>query len=63
VFEREPPEWQGRDALVAAARVLATQIPALHGIDLHVSTDGRHPREVALEIRERLMLAGRLASQ
>jgi broad-specificity NMP kinase len=54
VSEREPPEWLGRDALVEAARVLAVQIPALRGIDLHVDTDGRHPRDVAIEVRERL---------
>jgi broad-specificity NMP kinase len=54
VFEREPPEWTGRDALVAAARRLAAQIPALRGIDLLVNTDGRHPRDVAREIRSKL---------
>ena len=55
VFEREPPEWHGRDALVAHSRVLAKQIPALRGIDLHVATDGRHPREVAQEIRAKAL--------
>jgi energy-coupling factor transporter ATP-binding protein EcfA2 len=55
VLEREPPEWLGRDALVAHSRVLATQIPALRGIDLRVSTDGRNAREVALEIRSKTL--------
>ena len=52
VSEREPPEWHGRDALVAHSAVLATQIPALRGIDLHVSTEGRAARDVAAEIRQ-----------
>jgi broad-specificity NMP kinase len=56
VYEREPAEWHGRDALVEAAGRLATQIPSLNGIDLHVSTEGRHPRAVAREIRDQLKL-------
>jgi broad-specificity NMP kinase len=56
VYEREPPEWHGRDELVEAARLLATQIPALRGIDLHVTTEGRHPRDVAREIRDAIGL-------
>ena len=44
VMEREPPEWHGREALAGRARELATQIPALDGIDLHISTEGRHPQ-------------------
>jgi broad-specificity NMP kinase len=55
VLEREPPEWLGRDELVAHSAVLATQIPALRGIDLHVSTDGREPRTVAEEIRSKTL--------
>jgi broad-specificity NMP kinase len=50
VHEREPAEWHGRDRLVAAARRLAIEIPALKGVDLHVRTEGRAPREVAREI-------------
>jgi predicted ATPase len=50
VLNREPPEWHGRDALVAHSAVLATQIPALGGIDLHVSTEDREAREVAREL-------------
>jgi broad-specificity NMP kinase len=55
VLEREPPEWHGRDPLVAHSRVLATQIPALRGIDLRISTDGRDARDVALEIRSKTL--------
>jgi broad-specificity NMP kinase len=55
VFEREPPEWHGRDPLVAHSRVLATQIPALRGIDLRIGTDGRDAREVAREIRSKAL--------
>jgi hypothetical protein len=56
VDEREPEDWHGRDELVRAARRLATQIPALEGIDLHVSTEGRDPRDVARELRVTLGL-------
>jgi shikimate kinase len=56
VYEREPADWHGRDALVEAARRLATQIPALKGVDLHVSTEGRDPRDVARELRHTLRL-------
>jgi broad-specificity NMP kinase len=56
VYDREPPEWHGRDQLVQAARRLAGEIPALRGIDLHVSTDGRRPRDVAREIRDAIGL-------
>jgi broad-specificity NMP kinase len=51
VLEREPPEWLGRDELVAHSAVLARQIPALRGIDLRVSTEGRAASDVAAEIR------------
>jgi broad-specificity NMP kinase len=55
VLEREPPEWHGRDELAAHAHLLATQIPALRGIDVHVATDDRHPRDVAREIRAKTL--------
>jgi energy-coupling factor transporter ATP-binding protein EcfA2 len=55
VFEREPAEWLGRDDLVAHSAVLARQIPALRGIDLHVSNEGRDIREVAAEIRAKTL--------
>jgi broad-specificity NMP kinase len=58
VHDREPPEWHGRDALVAHSRELATQIPALAGIDLTVSTEGREARDVAREIREAVAALG-----
>jgi cytidylate kinase len=56
VYDREPAQWHGRDRLVQAARRLATRIPALDGIDLRVSTEGRDPREVARELRVALEL-------
>jgi predicted ATPase len=55
VFEREPPEWLGRDELVAHSAVLAAQIPALRGIDLRVSTEGREAPDVAAEIRSKTL--------
>ena len=58
VFDREPPDWHGRAALVAHSRELATQIPALRGIDLIVSTENRLPRDVARELRERVAARG-----
>jgi broad-specificity NMP kinase len=56
VHEREPAEWRGRNQLVEAARRLATQIPSLNGVDLHVSTEGRDARDVARELRDALRL-------
>jgi hypothetical protein len=58
VFEREPPDWHGRDHLVAHSRVLAAQIPALLGIDLWINTDGREARDVAREIRSKTLERG-----
>ena len=55
VIDREPPEWHGRDALAERARELATQIPALGGIDVHITTEDRHPRDVAREIRSKAL--------
>ena len=55
VFEREPPAWHGRDALVEHSRVLAVQIPALRGIDLHVNNEDRHPLDAAREIRSKAL--------
>ena len=45
----------GRDALAERARELATQIPALDGIDVHITTEDRHPRDVAREIRSKAL--------
>jgi shikimate kinase len=55
VFDREPPEWHGRDELVAHSSVLARQIPALRGIDLHVVNEDRDVRDVAAEIRSKTL--------
>jgi len=55
VFEREPPAWHGRDALVEHSRVLAVQIPALRGIDLHVGNEDRRPLDAAREIRSKAL--------
>jgi chloramphenicol 3-O-phosphotransferase len=55
VADREPPEWHGRDELIAHARVLAAQIPGLAGIDLHIDNEARHPREAAGEIRSKAL--------
>jgi broad-specificity NMP kinase len=63
VHEREPADWHGRDELVEAARRLATRVPSLQGIDLHVSTEGRAPRDVAREIRDKLRLRLGLETQ
>jgi broad-specificity NMP kinase len=50
--EREPDVWPGKADLIARARDLAATIPALDGIDLVVSTEGREPHAVAGEIFE-----------
>ena len=55
--EREPPEWHGRDALAEHSRELATQIPALRGIDLHVGNEDRRPLDAAREIRSKALEA------
>ena len=50
VLEREPERWAGREALAARARSLADVIPALPGVDLVLSTDGRSAEAVAGEL-------------
>jgi len=55
VMDREPPEWHGREALAERARELAMQIPALDGIDVHITTEDRRPRDVAREIRSKAL--------
>jgi adenylate kinase family enzyme len=52
VLEREPERWAGRSALAAHARVLADVIPALPGVDVVLSTDGRSADDVAAELYE-----------
>jgi len=51
VANREPDTWPGKKALIEHARLLAEQIPQIAGIDLSVSTVGRSPDDVALELR------------
>ena len=50
VLAREPERWAGREALAAHARWLASAIPALPGVDLVLSTDGRSAEAVADEL-------------
>jgi hypothetical protein len=50
VLAREPERWAGREALAAHARSLASAIPALPGVDLVLSTDGRSAEAVADEL-------------
>ena len=52
VLAREPERWAGREALAAHARLLADVIPALAGVDLVLSTDGRSAEAVAGELFE-----------
>ncbi len=52
VLEREPERWAGRSALAAHARVLADVIPALAGVDVVLSNDGRSADDVAAELYE-----------
>jgi chloramphenicol 3-O-phosphotransferase len=50
IADREPDTWPGKEPLIAHARNLARSIPALAGIDVVVSTDGRSAVEVAAEV-------------
>jgi adenylate kinase family enzyme len=50
ILEREPERWAGRDALAEHARELAPLIPALPGVDLVLSTEGRDEESVAAEL-------------
>jgi hypothetical protein len=52
IIEREPESWSGLPGLVEHARQLAAGMPALHGIDLVVSTEGQRPETVAQRIRD-----------
>ncbi len=47
---REPVDWSGTDALVAAAGRLAGEMPSLSGIDLVLSTEQRAPAVLAAQI-------------
>lgn len=50
VLEREPERWAARESLAAHAAELAPVIPALPGVDLVLSTDGRDEEAVAAEL-------------
>jgi adenylate kinase family enzyme len=56
VLEREPERWAARDSLAEHAAELAPVIPALPGVDLVLSTDGRDPESVAAELLDALSL-------
>jgi ribosomal protein S18 acetylase RimI-like enzyme len=58
VAAREPDWWAGKPALVAHAAELAAAIPALPGVDVVVSGEGRDAREVAREVRGALAARG-----
>jgi hypothetical protein len=51
IFDREPPGLPGLDEFVEEALDLASRMPALTGVDLVLSTEGRHARDVAAQIR------------
>ena len=50
VLAREPERWAARESLADHARELADVIPALPGVDLVLSTDGRGEEAVASEL-------------
>ena len=56
VLAREPERWPGREALAEHAAELAPVIPALPGVDLVLSTDGRDEEAVATELFDALRL-------
>jgi chloramphenicol 3-O-phosphotransferase len=58
VRAREPERWAGRDALAAHARELASVVPALPGVDLVLSTDGRGAEAVARELLDASVKGG-----
>ena len=51
IVEREPASWSGLTDLVSHARSLAMTMPALHGVDLVVSTEGERAEDVATRVR------------
>jgi adenylate kinase family enzyme len=58
VLEREPERWAARDSLAEHAAELAPVIPALPGVDLVLSTDGRDEDSVASELLEAMRARG-----
>jgi adenylate kinase family enzyme len=61
VLEREPERWAARDSLAEHAAELAAVIPALPGVDLVLSTDGRDEEAVAAELLDALQARGFLS--
>jgi len=51
IIEREPDGWSGLPGLVDHAQELAASMPALHGVDLVVSTEDQRPEAVVERIR------------
>ena len=58
VLAREPVRWAARESLADHARELAGVIPALPGIDLVLSTDGRSEEAVAAELLDAAVKGG-----
>jgi hypothetical protein len=55
---REPADWPGKPDLIEHARQLARSMPTLQGTDITIPTDGRQPRDVAVELRAALRARG-----
>lgn len=51
IIEREPDSWSGLPWLIDHAQELAVTMPALHGVDFVLSTEGQNPEAVAERIR------------
>lgn len=58
IAEREPDSWPGKDGLIQRARELSSDIPAIPGIDLVLSTAGRRATDIAAEVRELIAARG-----
>jgi adenylate kinase family enzyme len=56
IARREPPEWVGLPRLLEAAGTIATNIAALPGVDVVLSTEAAEPRDVAAAVRDALHL-------
>ncbi|TSD50025.1 AAA family ATPase [Rhodococcus sp. KBS0724] len=54
IIEREPANWAGLEQLVEASQLLAASMPALSGVDLVLSTEGRDPESVADDVEAAL---------
>jgi thymidylate kinase len=63
VAAREPDVWLGKGPLVDHARILASEIPTIRGIDVVISTVDRAEADVAAEIRQALQDRGILPQQ